>query len=156
SGRTPPYHAVPPLTLSSVSGRDQVTPYEVREFRSWNALLDYQRARRWNGWAFRGQGSEAWTLCSSLERVVVGRFGRRRAVLDECEVRLTRRFQRQAHRFLHVPPRYNDRLEWLATMQHHGAPTRLLDWTYSFYVAALFALESCNLDDRCAIWALSF
>jgi len=38
-------------------------------------------------------------------------------------------------------------------MQHHGAPTRLLDFTYSFYIAAYFALEESEKD--CAIWALN-
>ena len=37
-------------------------------------------------------------------------------------------------------------------MQHHGAPTRLLDFTYSLYVAAYFALETADSD--CAVWAL--
>ena len=37
-------------------------------------------------------------------------------------------------------------------MQHHGAPTRLLDFTYSVYVAAYFALEKSK--DDYAIWAI--
>ncbi len=37
-------------------------------------------------------------------------------------------------------------------MQHHGAPTRLLDFTYSVYVAAYFALEEADGD--CVVWAL--
>ena len=36
-------------------------------------------------------------------------------------------------------------------MQHHGAPTRLLDWSASVYVAAYFAVIS-NLDVDGAIW----
>jgi hypothetical protein len=44
-------------------------------------------------------------------------------------------------------------IEWLALMQHHGAPTRLLDFTYSLYVAAYFALEEA--EGESAVWAIN-
>jgi hypothetical protein len=42
-------------------------------------------------------------------------------------------------------------------MQHHGAPTRLLDWTYSLHVAAYFGAESAiaTEDADAAIWLLN-
>jgi hypothetical protein len=44
-------------------------------------------------------------------------------------------------------------MEWLALMRHYGAPTRLLDWTYSFYVALFFAVEEAETES--AVWALN-
>jgi len=54
-----------------------------------------------------------------------------------------REFRRRAHQYVTDVPRDDD-LEWLALMQHHGAPTRLVDWTRSPHVAAFFGAQSSN------------
>jgi len=108
----------------------------------------------WSGfrnWCFRGQGDARWPLHSSLSRhVVVSKVCKDAWELQERRIR--RIFQRKSHLFLASPPT-GDELEWLALMQHHGAPTRLLDFTWSPYVAAFFALERAT--DDAAVWALN-
>jgi hypothetical protein len=67
------------------------------------------------------------------------------------ELRILRIFKRKAHNYVHHIPQARDDFEWLALMEHHGAPTRLLDLTWSPYVAAFFALETATSD--AAVWA---
>ena len=51
------------------------------------------------------------------------------------------------------PSEHATALEWLFLMQHHGLPTRLLDWTKNILVALYFAAEKEGCDDA-DVWAL--
>jgi FRG domain len=70
---------------------------------------------------------------------------------------LLREFGRRAHLYLKDSsqiPDSGDTLEWISLMRHYGAPTRMLDWTYSIHVAAHFALSSSENNKPCWIWAI--
>jgi len=132
--------------------------YTKLTIKSWEELQqEYERLfalKSSNRWVFRGQQDTGWDLKPSLERSACDRVGLPLTDLPDIEKYLLTRFQRNLHRFHTRAPGQNDYLEWLALMQHHGAPTRLLDWTYSFYIALFFALELASLDTTCAIWAI--
>jgi hypothetical protein len=69
---------------------------------------------------------------------------------DVVEYFLIREFRRGASRYLQETPEQADLVSWLSLMQHYGTPTRLLDFTHSFYVAAYFALIGTIGDS--ALW----
>jgi hypothetical protein len=105
-------------------------------------------------WVFRGQ-SYPWPLQPSLDRiadpVVVRRF-------STIQNPLITEFMSRAHQYTENPPSEDDELGCLALMQHYGAPTRLLDWSISPFVAAFFAVEKPPQGDPLeapVIWAVN-
>jgi len=94
-------------------------------------------------WIFRGQSKGDWLLVTSLERATSWAPG------SLTENIISDAFRRQAHNYVASHSLPKDTLEWWALMHHHGAPTRLLDWTESAYVAAFFALDEANSAINC-------
>lgn len=112
-----------------------------------------------NHWIFRGEkkfkkDEEQKYLCTSLEKAFkdYGICDKNKKV--EYEKRIIRKFQRKAALYIEGgEPDKDDILEWLALMRHHGAPARLMDWNYSFYIAIYFALAE-NTGGG-VVWALN-
>jgi hypothetical protein len=123
----------------------------TRKVSSWKELREVLEELVTAGWAFRGQAKAAWRLESSLTRYLTD-FGLHRDAWLKQEKHMLATFRRKAHLLLPRTPEEGETLEWLALMQHHGAPTRLLDFTWSPYVAAFFALERATED--AAIYAI--
>lgn len=65
------------------------------------------------------------------------------------EINMLEHFKRRSNMFVKAK---ND-FEWLALAQHHGLPTRLLDWTSNPLVACFFATNT-NLNNTARIYCL--
>lgn len=118
---------------------------------SWKDLLE--RVSPLYLWGFRGHSDVTWPLESTLVRSAV-QCNCSPDHLNHREYWMQRQFERRAFDYLDGQPLPTSKLEWLALMQHYGSPTRLLDFSHSFYVAAFFAMESAQGD--AAIWAVNY
>ena len=108
---------------------------------------------------FRGAGDADWKLSTTFDRQFAGvPLEPRMRLWDE----LISEWQRGCVD-AGLPPAVtdDDRALW-ALGQHHGLPTRMLDWSMSPYVAAFFAFRSHVLrsllpvggHDQVAVWVL--
>ncbi|MEU4397823.1 FRG domain-containing protein [Micromonospora orduensis] len=79
---------------------------------------------------YRGQVDSGWSLMPSLAR--------RREWLD-AELEMLKRFKQNAYSRLRERP--EGEWEWLFLAQHHGVPTRLIDWTENPLMGLYFATE---------------
>lgn len=95
---------------------------------------------------FRGQG-EGYKLEPKIARTKWRDGG----TAADAEKSMHEEFKRRAVPYLDFKPA-ND-WEWLAIAQHHGLPTRLLDWTTNPLVALWFAVEN-PCASRAAVWML--
>jgi len=126
------------------------TPYFNVTVSNWSEAKEAFAQLR--GFYFRGQVNADWPLTTSLERAAK-RAGLGPKALLQAESIIVRTFRRRAHHFVPSPPAADEEIEWLALIQHHGGPTRLLDFTHSAYVAAFFAMETA--DQPAAVWAIN-
>jgi len=139
------------MTEASIrAGETEMIKLPRVDCRSWDELFGVLEELRY--WVFRGHCSANWTLQSTLER--------RNPSGDHAlftEYNITREFKRRAHNFVGEQQIPTTDGEWLALMQRFGAPTRVLDFTHSPFVAAYFAFEELPPDgcDECAIIAIS-
>lgn len=92
---------------------------------------------------FRGQTDEAWNILPGLYR------GHTR---HDLERELVRDFRLRSTAYLASLPSHD--LELLFVMQHHGMPTRLIDWTESHMVALYFAVKEIENTNDAAVWVL--
>lgn len=145
------------LVLGSGPTENEVMPpvrnYKEIRVKSWSQLREIFESGEYRSWAFRGQPDASWKLETPLSRYL-RRSGVQEKHWKRQEERILRIFRRKAHLHLSKIPDERDSFEWLALMQHHGAPTRLLDFTWSQYVAAFYALSDPPRGCDSAIWAL--
>lgn len=102
---------------------------------------------------FRGHANAEWELVTSLERRLKSLPDSRDRMVAERGIH--RRFTERSQSLLHDCPNEDDELSWLMLMQHYGAPTRLLDWSTSPFVALFFAFEQPVAVAERALWVLS-
>ncbi len=120
---------------------DRVTPSEP----------DAATGRRRDIGVYRGAANARWPILTSLDRLGGVDPAHSKSGLEEY---IFRNFVRYSRPHFEAPPA-ND-WELLVQAQHHGLPTRLLDWTYSPLVAAHFATLIHRPGGDAAVWRLDW
>jgi hypothetical protein len=105
-----------------------------KQINSFNDFLGYLNDnKKSNSWLYRGQSNTAWKLIPKIGR---------EPYKDIDDYKAIKAWKRRASIFINR--NYESWWDWITIAQHHGVPTRLLDWTFTPLVAAFFAA----IDDK--------
>ena len=101
-----------------------------------------------SNFVYRGVDDECFQLQTSIQRL-----GKKP---EELESNLIRSFQKYSP-INTLVDNYNNIWNWITLGQHYGLPTRLLDWTFSPYVALHFLTENiAKFDKNGVVWMVDF
>lgn len=120
---------------------------EYRDLPYLDQVKNYNYLKPQSSILFRGVKNSEYELIPKL-----GRIG----LSHNKEIGAFRSFRERGVSLFQLPPK--DEWEWLTIAQHHGLPTRLLDWSLNPIVAAYFAVENAeeeNAPDDCAVYLLT-
>lgn len=136
------------------------TYYKTLHYENWQRLkaditMDICKDNRFpdNRYIFRGQSNETWKLKATFDRYYGDLPYEQRKKLENDFLEEFKRFcidWEGQENFKNY-----DRLQLMSVGQHYGLPTRLLDWTYSLYIAAFFAFANATDEStNVAIWII--
>ena len=139
--------------------KDIKTRFVETELEHWNDIA-MLKPRFLSSFVFRGQGNYDWHIKSSLERMIE-RFHPNGKIQQKIypsgyEKDMLKEFQWKYPKYekLNIP-RENEVIEWLSIMQHYGCPTRMVDFSYSPYIALFMAIDSADGLNPSSIWCLN-
>lgn len=141
------------------SGSNIAKTHTVEKIADYTELISQLRANNNQDLIlFRGHQDSSWPLLPKVGRPGTRLKGKGQSDLARVEKLLFDNFKRFALPLLHVKP--EDDLDWLAIAQHHGLPTRLLDWTGNALAALWFAVRFSpstrdGLQQPGAVWVLN-
>lgn len=136
--------------------------YTIIKYKTWNQFRQeycqdlYGMEFEPQKYIFRGQADSNWDLVASFDRRYSHvPFGKKKEIEEE----LINEFCINCERHIQSKRRFidMDEMEKKSMAQHYGVPTRLLDWSYSPFIAAYFAFSTIdynNMPKEVAIWAL--
>ena len=130
--------------------------YIVTEIEHWNDIFRLNQ-RFMSNFVFRGQGNAEWPLSTSLARMVENHHPHyiKKTIPSSYEQRMMDEFKWKYPSYEKGRiPEPCESIEWLSLMQHFGSPTRMLDFSYSMYVALFMAIDG-SFKPRSAIWAIN-
>ncbi|MDN5214103.1 FRG domain-containing protein [Fulvivirgaceae bacterium BMA12] len=119
--------------------------------KDWNHLMELlfhdsymPKLKRYrSNYAYRGLEDSSYQLSTTLKRL--------------GQVHLEKHLLRNFIKYSTIEDDQRSIWKWLTIGQHHGLPTRLLDWTYSPLVALHFATANFeNFNTDALIWAINY
>lgn len=119
---------------------------------SWNELSDRFYALAENPSLHRLRSRYVYRGVSDISFGLVTTLMKLGGPYYELEAAILASFRKYAQAGLGTKTSY---WNWLALAQHHGLPTRLIDWTYSPYVALHFVTDRGDrFDTDGVIWCI--